>query len=100
MEKLTVCPATTDDEKETIALWQMCGLAVDYNDLSADFCFACGKENSDVLLGINEQKRIVGTVMVGHDGHRGWIYYVAVDPCLSSSEYRPLHDGSSRTMAA
>src|SRR4051812_7249962 len=24
--------------------------------------------------------RIVGSVMAGHDGHRGWIYYVAVDP--------------------
>ncbi len=23
---------------------------------------------------------IVATVMVGHDGHRGWVYYVAVDP--------------------
>jgi ribosomal protein S18 acetylase RimI-like enzyme len=23
---------------------------------------------------------IVATAMVGHDGHRGWVYYVAVDP--------------------
>ncbi len=23
---------------------------------------------------------IVATVMVGHDGHRGYVYYVAVDP--------------------
>ncbi|GMO31960.1 hypothetical protein TM233_45660 [Bradyrhizobium sp. TM233] len=22
----------------------------------------------------------MATVMVGHDGHRGWVYYVAVDP--------------------
>ncbi|HLS45997.1 MAG TPA: GNAT family N-acetyltransferase [Ornithinicoccus sp.] len=21
-----------------------------------------------------------GTVMVGHDGHRGWVYYLAVQP--------------------
>ncbi len=24
--------------------------------------------------------RVVSTVMVGHDGHRGWVYYLAVDP--------------------
>ena len=23
---------------------------------------------------------IVATAMVGHDGHRGWVYYVATDP--------------------
>ena len=23
---------------------------------------------------------IVATAMVGHDGHRGWVYYVAADP--------------------
>jgi ribosomal protein S18 acetylase RimI-like enzyme len=23
---------------------------------------------------------IVGTAMAGYDGHRGWVYYVAVDP--------------------
>jgi ribosomal protein S18 acetylase RimI-like enzyme len=24
--------------------------------------------------------KIVATVMAGYDGHRGWIYYLAVDP--------------------
>ena len=23
---------------------------------------------------------LVASVMVGHDGHRGWVYYVTVDP--------------------
>jgi ribosomal protein S18 acetylase RimI-like enzyme len=26
------------------------------------------------------ESKIVATAMVGHDGHRGWIYYVAVAP--------------------
>jgi ribosomal protein S18 acetylase RimI-like enzyme len=25
-------------------------------------------------------ERLLGTVMVGHDGHRGWLYYLAVAP--------------------
>ena len=32
--------------------------------------------------------RIVATVMAGYDGHRGWIYYLAVDP-----DYRRQHIG-------
>jgi ribosomal protein S18 acetylase RimI-like enzyme len=26
--------------------------------------------------------RIVGTIMIGYEGHRGWINYLAVDPNL------------------
>ena len=35
---------------------------------------------SDVLVGKNAAGRIVGSVMVGHDGHRGWLYYVGSHP--------------------
>lgn len=27
-----------------------------------------------------DDKELLGTVMVGHDGHRGWVYYLAVQP--------------------
>ena len=30
------------------------------------------------MLGAVADDRLVGTVMVGHDGHRGWVYYLAV----------------------
>jgi ribosomal protein S18 acetylase RimI-like enzyme len=30
------------------------------------------------VLGAVSDGRLVGTVMVGHDGHRGWVYYLAV----------------------
>jgi hypothetical protein len=32
-----------------------------------------------VLLGRNDGA-LVASVLVGHDGHRGWVYYVTVDP--------------------
>ena len=35
--------------------------------------------NSTVLIG-RSGAAIVATAMVGHDGHRGWVYYVTVDP--------------------
>ena len=68
--------ATRDEEAAVAALWQACGLTVPYNDPLADFRFALGRENSDVLV----TDDLSGSVMVGHDGHRGWIYYLAVAP--------------------
>ena len=35
---------------------------------------------SSTLFVAEEKSALVGTVMVGYDGHRGWIYYLAVDP--------------------
>lgn len=77
---LTVRPATAADEASVIALWSTCNLIVPHNDASADFRFAKRGPNSDVLVGVDKSGRIAGSVMVGHDGHRGWIYYVAADP--------------------
>ena len=77
---LVIRRATPGDEAEVSALWRACGLVVSYNDPAQDFFFALGKENSDVLVGVDAAERIVGTVMPGHDGHRGWLYYVAADP--------------------
>ena len=33
----------------------------------------------DLLLVAVEESRVIGTVMGGYDGHRGWVYSVAVD---------------------
>ena len=77
---VTIRSATADDEDAVVALWRACGLTVAYNDPAADFRFARAKANSDVLIGMDGERVIVGSVMVGHDGHRGWVYYVAADP--------------------
>jgi ribosomal protein S18 acetylase RimI-like enzyme len=77
---LTIRGAIPDDEEPIAALWQACGLVTSYNDPAEDLRFARGKSNSDVLVGIDDDGKLVGSVMVGHDGHRGWIYYVAADP--------------------
>jgi ribosomal protein S18 acetylase RimI-like enzyme len=76
---LTIVPATAQDQDTVVALWRTCGLVAPYNPPDADFEFARGKPGSDVLVG-RAADSIVATVLVGHDGHRGWIYYVAVDP--------------------
>ncbi|MGI4975778.1 MAG: GNAT family acetyltransferase [Janthinobacterium lividum] len=77
---LAIGPAEAGDEADAVALWRSCGLVVAYNDPGADFRFARAGACSDVLLGRDGGGRVVGSVMVGHDGHRGWLYYVAADP--------------------
>jgi len=81
---LTVRPASDEDEPAVIALWRACDLVAPYNDPSADFRFAKAGTASDVLVAIDETGAIAGSVMVGHDGHRGWLYYVAASPTARS----------------
>jgi ribosomal protein S18 acetylase RimI-like enzyme len=52
----------------------------DINDPREDLEFALKGPTSTVFVAVDERDQITGTVMAGHDGHRGNIYYVAVDP--------------------
>jgi ribosomal protein S18 acetylase RimI-like enzyme len=72
-----------DDLPETLVadalqLWQEVGLTRPWNDPHADLVRALGGGASTVLAARDEAGALVGTAMVGHDGHRGWVYYLAV----------------------
>ena len=77
---ITIRDAAPEDEESVIGLWRACGLVVAYNDPGADFRFAVRGEASAVLIAEDAEGGVTGTVMVGHDGHRGWLYYVASAP--------------------
>ena len=81
---LTVKSAVAGDEQEVVALWRACDLVASYNDPVADFRFAKAGPCSDVLVGVDVAGEVAGTVMVGHDGHRGWLYYLAAHPTSRS----------------
>ena len=76
---LAIAPITDDDIATVIALWQACGLTRPWNDPASDIALARRGPNSTILIG-RADDTIVATAMVGHDGHRGWVYYVATDP--------------------
>lgn len=65
------------DEASVVALWAQAGLTRPWNDPSADFQRAVAGATSTVL-GLTSDHQLIGTVMVGSDGHRGWVYYLAV----------------------
>ncbi|MEL7975599.1 GNAT family acetyltransferase [Isoptericola sp. F-RaC21] len=68
-----------DDVEQVVALWEACGLTRPWNDPRLDIADARANPTSTVLVGVGEGG-VVASAVVGYDGHRGWIYYVAVDP--------------------
>ncbi len=64
---------------DAVALWSESGLTRPWNDPHADLRRAMTGPSSTVLAAV-EAGVLSGTAMVGHDGHRGWVYYLAVRP--------------------
>ena len=83
---LAIAPIEDADVADVIALWRRCGLTRPWNDPAADIALARKGANATVLIGRNGSA-IVATAMVGHDGHRGWVYYVATEPAHRGKGY-------------
>lgn len=69
----------SDDEPAVIQLWWDCGLVMAHNDPQKDIQRKLAVQPDLFLVGV-EDERIVATVMVGYEGHRGWLNYLAVSP--------------------
>jgi ribosomal protein S18 acetylase RimI-like enzyme len=67
------------DEPAVIALWSRCGLTRPWNDPHKDIARKLAVR-PDLFLVAEVDGSVIGTVMVGYDGHRGWINYLGVDP--------------------
>ena len=64
---------------EAVALWHEVGLTRPWNDPGEDLDRAVTGPSSTVLAQL-DGGQLLGTVMVGFDGHRAWMYYLAVAP--------------------
>ncbi|MGD9333094.1 MAG: GNAT family acetyltransferase [Desulfobacterales bacterium] len=76
---LTIRPYRPADQAQVIALWENCQLVVPQNDPIADIQTKVAFQ-PDLFLVALTAHGLVGTVMVGYEGHRGWINYLAVSP--------------------
>ncbi len=74
-------PYQPSDEFAVVALWHECGLVRPQNDPHQDIARKL-RVNPEWFLVADLHGRIVGTVMAGYEGHRGWINYLAVNPAL------------------
>lgn len=71
--------AGPDDAPAVIALWQAAGLTRPWNDPATDYALAMENPAACVILASVETVP-AATIMVGYDGHRGWVYYLGVAP--------------------
>jgi len=75
---MEIRPFADADEPHVVALWQRTGLTRPWNDPRRDIARK-RRVQRELFLVATASERIVGTIMAGYDGHRGWINYLAVD---------------------
>jgi ribosomal protein S18 acetylase RimI-like enzyme len=77
---VTIRPYTPADEPAVVDLWRRCDLTRPWNDPHKDIARKLPVNPEMFLVACDDAAAVVGTVMAGYEGHRGWINYLAVDP--------------------
>ena len=67
-----------DQSDDVIALWEKCGLTRNWNNPEKDIARKNTDQNGKFLIG-QIDGILMASIMVGYDGHRGSINYLAVD---------------------
>ncbi len=67
------------EERAVVTLWTRCNLVRPWND-PVDDIRICRDSGHGAVLVARDEGRVVGAAMTGHDGHRGVVYYLGVDP--------------------
>ena len=87
---------TIDDYEEVSLLWhKIKGFSIRSIDDSREGVARFLKRNPDSSVVAGEDSRVVGAILCGHDGRRGCMYHVCVDP-----EYRMRGIGKSMVVFA
>jgi GNAT superfamily N-acetyltransferase len=74
---MQIRPYAERDYADLVKLWDATGISVAYNDPAKDVPLMQATHNCQLYVG-EEDGRLVGSIMVGHEGHRGWLYKLAV----------------------
>ena len=96
--RMKIRPFQAPDEAGVVALWHECGLTRPWNDPRKDIARKLTEQPESFLVG-ELGGAVVATAMVGFDGHRGWVYYLAVAPhCRNRSFGRRLMQEAERLL--
>ena len=76
---MQIRPFRDSDEAAVIALWEAAGLTRSWNDPRKDIERKRSVQREGFLVGTVDDA-VMASIMIGYDGHRGWINYLAVDP--------------------
>jgi ribosomal protein S18 acetylase RimI-like enzyme len=77
---LQIRPYCEADEASVAALWREAFPNAPAHNVPEEDIRRKLSVQKDLLLVALMDSRIVGTAMAGYDGHRGWVYYLAVSP--------------------
>jgi ribosomal protein S18 acetylase RimI-like enzyme len=73
------------DQEKVIALWRKVGIIRVTNDPENDIEKKL-EHSPELFLVAEVDGSIAGSVMIGYEGHRGWIYYLGVLPELQRTK--------------
>ncbi|MFC8682957.1 GNAT family acetyltransferase [Microbacterium ureisolvens] len=76
---IVVRPFDLADTESVVSLWQTAGLTRPWNNPYQDISRKLSVQPELFLVAVDE-RLVVGSVMAGYDGHRGWLYYLASAP--------------------
>lgn len=76
---MEIRPFHCEDAEAVVELWRACQLTRAWNDPHKDIQRKLLVQ-PELFLVACDNARVVGSVMAGYDGHRGWINYLAVAP--------------------
>ena len=79
MNKYNITIFEDKHRTQVIDLWEKCNLIKSWNDPNKDIDRKL-KVNDNLFLIVEFNEIIIGSAMGGYDGHRGSLYYLAVDP--------------------
>ena len=77
---MQVRPFAPADTEALIQLWHDCGLVRPWNDPYKDIARKLSIAPELFLVGSDAAGQIMASIMIGYEGHRGWINYLAVHP--------------------
>ncbi len=77
-DPFVIRPYRPSDFENVRELWDAADLSRPWNPPERDIELCQATGNCALLLA-ERGEALAGTIMVGHDGHRGWIYYLAVE---------------------
>ena len=76
---MMIRPYADADQAQVVALWQACELIRPWNDPVKDIARKQQVRPESFLVG-ELDGRVIASVMLGYEGHRGWMNYLAVAP--------------------
>ena len=76
---MLIRPFQWEDTDRVIQLWIECGLTRPWNDPRKDIERKLTVQ-PDLFLVAEADGDVIATAMIGFDGHRGWVSYLAVTP--------------------